>query len=378
MAKKFKFLYNLYMDLEIDFKICQILKHAIDQTPVPYIITDDVGKILYVNDAVLNATGYTREELIGKKTSIFKSGKHNSEFYKKMWDTISKGNFFSSRMINKKKDGSFYQVRVNIQPIKIGDKVSFYLSREEDLTNIIELESKLIESQKLESVALMLGELSHDFNNFLTVIIGSLELIKDEMKQGSVYEQLLIEILKSAKDQANMIKQLLTFARKSVPVAKETDINNLLCEIKPLIQAQITSKNKLIYELSEDLKRANIDEQLIKQALLNLTANARDSIEGTGTIKIKTYNHKSNDEYTEPFHVGEYAVIEVLDNGKGLNDEALKHLFEPFFTTKPKGKGTGLGLSSVYGIVKNHNGYIYGSNRKDTSGASFRIYIPAI
>jgi len=365
------------MAIESELNICKALKNAIDNTPVSYIITDLNSNIIYANEATTSLTGYSNEELIGNKTSIFKSGKHNSEFYKKMWGIILSGDFFSSRIINKKKNGELYQVRLNIQPIKIDGKIQYFLSREEDLTNIIELENKLIATQKLESIALMVGELAHDFNNFLTVIIGSLELIREEVKSASVYEQLINEILKSAKEQANMIRQLLIFARKSTPLRRETDVNGMLIEIKPLIQSQITSRNKLEYKLSENLNRVEIDEQLIKQALLNLTVNSRDSIETNGTITIKTYNYNCESEFIEPYHTGKYIVIEVLDTGKGLSDDALNHLFEPFFTTKPKGKGTGLGLSSVYGIVKNHDGYIFASNRKDTNGASFRIYLPA-
>ncbi len=373
MVKYFK-----VMDLEVNFQILNILKLAIDQTPVPYFITDENGKIIYTNDALSKQSGYTKGEMLGKTPSIFKSGKHNSEFYKKMWETIKEGKFYASRIINKRKDGYFYHIFLNIQPIRIDGKVSYFLAREESIDNLIELENKLIETQKLESIAMMVGELAHDFNNFLTVIIGSLELIKDEVKKGSIYEQLTNEILKSAKNQANTIKQLLIFARKNTPEKKEVNINGLLLEIKPLIQSQITSQNKLIYELSDDIKKVNIDEQLMKQAIFNITANAKDAIENNGTVIIKTYNYNCFTEYMEPYHIGDYVVIEILDNGSGIDEKILPYIFQPFFTTKPKGKGTGLGLSSVYGIVKNHDGYVYASNRKDGNGASFRIYLPVV
>jgi PAS domain S-box-containing protein len=359
-------------------RINDILKSAIDQNIVPYLVTDINGIIIYANNAMSLSTGYANEELTGQKTSLFKSGKHNTEFYKRMWTTILDGNFYTSRLINKRKDGTLYQLRINIQPIKIDGKIKFFLSREEDLSAIIELENKLIETQKLESVALMVSELSHDFNNFLTVVIGAIELIKDELDAKTVQYQLANELFKSAKEQANTIKQLLIFSRKSQILTNELDLNRLLTDIKPLIQSQITARIKLIYELDSNIYKIKSDEQLIKQAILNLTSNAKDSIESNGDIIIKTYNYTCDDEYHEPYHEGIYTVMEVIDSGKGLTEEASKHLFEPFFTTKPKGKGTGLGLSSVYGIVKNHGGYIYASNRKDSKGASFRIYLPAI
>ncbi|MCX7905544.1 MAG: PAS domain S-box protein, partial [Elusimicrobiales bacterium] len=282
------------MDKTSDLPIENILKLAADESIVPYFITDKEGKIIYANKALSKNTGYEINEITGKKTSIFKSGKHNEEFYKKLWSTILKGSFYRTRIINKKKDGTLYQVMLTIQPVKINEEIKYFVAREEDLTFLIELENKLIESQKLESIALMVGELSHDFNNFLTVVIGALDLIKDELKDGSSVKQLAEELTKSAKNQAHTIKQLLTFARKSQPNLAETDINNILVEIKSLIESQLTSQIKLEYYLAPELKKTKVDEQQIKQAILNITQNAKDAIgTTTGIVTIKTYNYKN-------------------------------------------------------------------------------------
>ncbi|MGC9070994.1 MAG: two-component system sensor histidine kinase NtrB [Elusimicrobiales bacterium] len=356
----------------------KIIMLAIDESLIPYFITDVDGKIIYVNKALCENTGYSKDEIIGNKPSIFKSGKHNEQFYKNMWTTLTSGKFYRTRIVNKKKDGTLYHALLTVQPVKINGEVKFFVAREEDLEPLIELENKLIESQKLESIALMIGELSHDFNNFLTVIIGAIDLIKDEIKPSSPVRGLVDELSKSALNQAHTIKQLLIFARKSQPLLYETDINHMLNEIKSLIESQIGAQIKLEYELAKELKKVKIDEQQIKQAIFNIIQNAKDAIGNTpGTIKIKTYNYSCNSEYTEPYHIGEYTVIEITDSGTGIKPEILNYIFEPFFTTKEKGKGTGLGLSSVYGIVKNHDGYVYASNRTDgKSGAVFRIYLP--
>lgn len=361
--------------------LSEILKNAIDLSPTPYLITDKNAVIIYVNNAIINTTGYTPQELIGKKTSVFKSGRHNEMFYKRMWDTLLKGKPFSSRIINKRKDGSMYQLKIDIQPVIINGNIEYFVAREEDLTSLIELENKLIESQKMESIALMVGELTHDFNNFLTVIIGALELIKDDLKENASSKPLVDELLKASKNHAQMVKELLTFARKSQLIFSEINLNKLLNEMKPLILSQLSSKIDLIYELEPDLKNVKADEQQIKQAILNITHNAKDAIgeNNNGSVLIRTYNFIAISEYSEPYHEGEYVVIEIIDSGPGIKPEIINHIFEPFFTTKPKGHGTGLGLSSVYGIVKNHNGYVYASNRTDNkSGAVFRIYLPAI
>ncbi len=358
----------------------RILMLAADESSIPYFITDRDGKIIYANDALCKTTGYTKDEIIGSKPSLFKSNKHNDEFYRNLWNTILSGKFYRTRIVNKKKDGSLYHLLLTIQPVKIDGEIKFFVAQEEDLTPLIKLENKLIESQKLESIALMIGELAHDFNNFLTVIIGAIELIKDEINPSSSLKTLVEELSKSARNQAHTIKQLLIFARKSQPVLVETDINQMLCEIKSLIESQLTAQIKLEYDLDKNLKKVKIDEQQIKQAIFNITQNAKDAIGNTtGVVKVKTYNYTCNSEYTEPYHIGDYVVIEITDSGTGIKSEFLNHIFEPFFTTKEKGKGTGLGLSSVYGIVKNHGGYVYASNRTDgKSGAIFRIYLPAL
>lgn len=380
IAKKFKLLYNFIMERLTENQIEKLFKIAADISFIPYFITDIEGRILYANEALSRLSGFSLDEIIGKKPSIFKSGKHNERFYQNLWNTILSGKFFRSRITNKKKDGTLYQVLLNIQPLSINGEIRYFVAREEDLTFLIELENKLIETQKMESIALMIGELAHDFNNFLTVVIGALELIKDELKDGSIAKQLAEELTKSAKNQAHTIKQLLIFARKNQPVLSAVNLNHLLLEIRSLIESQLTAQIKLEYELDENLKNVNVDEQQIKQVILNITQNAKDAIgDTTGVVKIKTYNYTNLTEYTEPYHEGEYAVIEITDSGTGIPEEVLKHLFEPFFTTKPKGKGTGLGLSSAYGIIKNHGGYIYASNRTDgKKGAVFRIYLPTI
>lgn len=374
-------LYNLFMGIENQIDITEILKHAIEQTKIPHFITNIDGIIIYTNKSFLENTGYTKKQVIGKKPSIIKSGKHNSEFYKKLWDTIKSGKPYMTRIINKRIDGSLYHANLVIQPVSLNGKIEFFLAREEDLSQLIDLENKLIESQKLESVGYMVSEIAHNFNNFLTVVIGGIETILPDIDKKTINYELATQILKNAKEQAEIIKQLLMFSRKSskkLPFVN-ININNILNEMKPLIQSQLTTQIKLKYELNENIYTINGDEQLIKQAILNITSNAKDAINGVGELIIKTYTHQCFNEYEEPYHLGDYSVIEIVDSGCGLDSEVEKHLFEPFFTTKQKGKGTGLGLSSAYGIIKNHDGYIYASNRKDgKKGASFRIYLPSI
>lgn len=363
---------------ETEISLEEILKAAFEQSHTPYIITDKDGKIIYVNDALIKISGYSKEELINNDPSLFKSGKHNKQFYQKMWETINSGKPYQTRITNKRKDGSEYQVMLTIQPVKINGEIKYFVAREEDISDLIKLENKLIETQKLESVAIMTGELAHNFNNLLTVIIGSTEMIMEKLPQDSVEYKLAQELLKSTKEQAKLIKELLVFARTSVEEHNRhlVELNTYLNNLKDFIQTQISSRIILKYELSSEPLHVKIDEQLMQQAILNITSNAKDAIRINGEIIVKTYRCVCDNELKEPYHTGTYAVIEILDNGEGIPQNVINHIFEPFFTTKEKGKGTGLGLSSTYGIVKNHGGYIYASNRTDTHGAVFRIYLP--
>ncbi len=355
--------------------IKEVIFEAISQVDVPYFITDSSGTIIFTNSAFTVNTGYTFSEAVGQKPSILKSGKHNKDFYSNLWSTIKRGEKFRTRIIDKRKDGSLYTVLLTIQPVKIDGELSFFIAREENIDTIIQLENKLIESQKMESLATMTGELAHNFNNLLTVIIGSMELISEDLKKDTPAYKLATELLKGARKQSKVIKQLMIFSRKQNTEKKQANLNSIIGDILPLISSQIGSRIKVIFKPSENLRMCQVDENLIKQAILNLTSNAKDAIENTGEINISTYNFSQNSEEKEPYHIGEYSVIEITDDGSGIPENAIDHIFEPFYTTKPKGKGTGLGLSSVYGIIKNHSGYIYASN-VNPRGASFKIYLP--
>jgi len=182
-------------DISIDLK--DIILDALDQTNIVFFITDTEGKIIFVNKAFEALTGYKKDEVLEKNPNILKSGEHDLKFYKEMWDTISKGNIWAGKITNKKKDGSFYIEKLTIFPIKKDGKIKYYLAHREDISQLLEMEEKFSESQKLEAIGTMAGQLAHDFNNLLTVVIGSMEMIGEELKKDSVAYQLTQEILKS-------------------------------------------------------------------------------------------------------------------------------------------------------------------------------------
>jgi len=363
--------------MKITPELCNILLESIDQTCESFFLTDQDGVILYVNPAFEELTGYSSAELIGKKPDILKSGEHPPEFYKEMWAAAKAGKRWSGRLVNRRKDGSLYNEEIRICPIKGPDgAVKYFLALRHDITKERELETQLNQSQRMESLGLLAGQIAHDFNNLLTVIIGSMELVEEDLTPGSVGAKLAHEILRSSKEHAAMIKQLMSFTRREDSAPVPLTLNEPIAELGILLDTLLGKMIQVEYDLAKDLKAVKIDPEQLKQALMNLAINAKDAIAATGTIRIVTRNAGPGG-LPPSVPPGHYAVLEVSDSGPGIPADILSRIFEPFFTTKPKGKGTGLGLSTVYGAVVQARGHIFAAN-KPGGGAIFTIYLPAI
>lgn len=353
-----------------------ILLESIEQASETFLVTDLEGRIIYVNPAFEEVTGYTRREVLGKNPRILKSGEHNAEFYRALWETLQAGRRWNGRIVNRRKDGTLYTDEVRITPIfDKHKKPRYYLVLRHDITRETQLEEQLNQSQKMESLGLLAGQISHDFNNLLTIIIGSMELIGEDLKPGSVGAKLAAEILRSSKESANFIKELMIFARKRETHPVLTTLNEPVTELKVLLDSLLGKGVKVVYSLANNLAKVKIEPDNFKQAALNLAVNARDAMSGAGGIMIKTFNAGPED-LPPSLPRGSYCVFEISDTGPGIPPEVLPHIFEPFFTTKPRGKGTGLGLSTVYGIVTQNGGQVIATNRQG-GGAVFTVYFPA-
>ncbi|MBI5744507.1 MAG: PAS domain S-box protein [Elusimicrobia bacterium] len=363
--------------MELKSELGGMLTEAMEQSAETIFITDPAGVILYVNPAFERLTGYSRAEAMGKNASLLKSGEHSPEFYRAMWAELKAGRRWAGRLVNRRKDGSTYVDEQRISPVKdSAGKIAYFFALRHDITRERQLEEQLGQSQKMESLGLLAGTLSHDFNNLLTVIIGSIELIAEDLKPGSVGHKLATEIQRSSKESANLIKQLLLFARNNETKPELVTLNAPLTEMKPLIDALLGPNVAAAYSLDDELSKIRIEPEQFKQAVLNLAANAKDAMNGSGGIMFKTFN-AGPDGLPPVLAPRVYAVFEVSDTGPGIPKEILPRIFEPFFTTKPKGKGTGLGLSSVYGIVAQAGGFIQADNRPG-GGAVFTLYFPSV
>ncbi len=240
------------------------------------------------------------------------------------------------------------------------------------------LEDQLRQSQKMEAVGRLAGGVAHDFNNMLSVILGYSDILLSNSDFPEVMRDDLIAIHSAAERSASLTNQLLAYARKQPIAPKLLDLNETVPEMLKLMRRVVGEDIGLLWAPCESLWTVSIDPSQLDQILANLIVNARDVLDSSGNIIIETENVRFDTEYCESHPdtlPGEFAMLVVSDNGRGMDRGTLAMVFEPFFTTKAQGEGTGLGLATVYGIVKQNNGFI-NVYSEPGSGTTFRIYLP--
>lgn len=242
------------------------------------------------------------------------------------------------------------------------------------------LQAQLNQAQKMESVGRLAGGVAHDFNNMLGVIIGHTELAMNGTDSAQPAYSDLQQILRASHRSANLVRQLLAFARKQTVSPRVLQINETVESMLKMVRRLIGEDIELLWKPCLNDWPVKVDPTQIDQILANLCVNARDAIAGVGKVTIESHNVSFDEAYCRAnpeASPGEYVVLAVSDDGCGMESEVLDRLFEPFFTTKEAGKGTGLGLATVYGIVKQNNGFI-DVQSEPGRGTSFRIYLPRV
>ena len=357
------------------------LATAVEQAAESVIIADRKGTIHYVNPAFERLSGFSSEDIVGKNFRILKSDRHDENFYRTMWKTISSGTGWAGRICNRMKDGSLRHFETTISPIrdKNGVIVNF-VSVNRDVTQEVALEAQLFQAQKMEAVGTLAGGIAHDFNNLLQVIQGYTEVLQNEVGRNKSSTEALRKIHRSAKRGADLTRQLLTFSRKVQSERRPLDLNREVEQVKRLLERTIPKMIEIELYLSESPAVVSADPIQIEQAIMNLAVNAKDAMPEGGKIVIETERVRLDQQFCKSHlgaQPGEYVLLSISDTGHGIDQEILEHVFEPFYTTKDVGRGTGLGLAMVYGIVKNHEGYILCYSEVST-GTTFKIYLPAM
>ena len=352
---------------------------VLDQIEDRVTVTDLNGVITYVNDAEVRAFGYPRDELIGFTTDKYGEDPERGATQRQIVEeTLEKG-AWRGQVVNQTVAGKdvILDCRTRVVLDEQGNKIAL-AGISTDITDLKKMEAQLRQAQKMESVGRLAGGVAHDFNNMLGVILGRAELgLKKTAPTDSVHKD-LEQILNAAKRSADITRQLLAFARKQTIAPKVIDLNDTVDTMLMMLGRLIGEDIDLLWQPADALWKVNMDPSQIDQILVNLCVNARDAIANVGKITIETGKKVFDTAYCDVhagFVPGEFVLLAVSDSGCGMDRHTLDNLFEPFFTTKKTGRGTGLGLATVYGIVKQNNGFInvYSEPEK---GSSFRIYLP--
>ncbi|MBN1838220.1 MAG: response regulator, partial [Spirochaetales bacterium] len=277
------------------------------------------------------------------------------------------------------KDGTFLWIAWSNKTVfdEAGRPVGI-LSIGNDITERKRLELQLLQAQKMEAVGRVAGGIAHDFNNLLMVINGYCELMLDAMQSADPRRGDVVQIKGATDRAAALIRQLLAFSRRQVSQPKILDLAALLADMEPMLCRLFGAQAQVEIGLPEGPCPVYADPVNLEQIFLNLAVNARDAMPQGGTFQIAVetcYEDGTGSPDRYMVKPGRYVLCTVSDTGTGMSQEALEHLFEPFFTTKGADKGTGLGLSTVYGIVKQSDGYIFAESRAG-SGTRFKIYFP--
>ncbi len=342
-------------------------------------LVDVGGRRIYNSPSYETMLGYTEQELA--QTSAFDQI-HPDDHRKVMEAALETRRTGQGRCIEyriRHKDGRWLTLESTSSAVRnnAGDVEKLVIVNR-NITERKYLEEQLSLSQKLEAVGRLSGGIAHDFNNLLGVIIGYAEALEQRLPQTDPMREPVDEIQKAGKRAAALTQQLLAFSRKQVLEPKVLDPNVVLSEVEKMLRRLIGEDIELQISLGHNLGRVKADRSQLEQVMLNLAVNARDAMPQGGRLRIETKNVQLTEADQSRFRYvipGPYVLIRVIDTGCGMDAELQSHIFEPFFTTKEKGKGTGLGLATVYGVIKQSEGYIWVESEVG-KGTEFKIYLP--
>jgi PAS domain S-box-containing protein len=335
------------------------------------------GKLLDINLAGVGLFGYdSKDEMLD--ISIERDLFVNFQERQFCMRALEEQGFIKDyEVVMKKKSGAHVTVLMTatIDRDETG-KPAAYRGIMKDVTEWKRLERQLFQAQKMEAVGQLAGGIAHDFNNILTAIIGYGNLLKAQMPDSPLMTY-LNHILDSADKAAKLIQDLLAFSRRQMISPRLINLNEIVREIEIILSRLIGDDIELFVQYADSMT-VIADGTQIEQVLMNLATNARDAMPKGGSLFINTELAYIDDRFIKTYgygRAGEYALITFSDTGSGMDEKTKEKIFEPFFTTKEVGKGTGLGLAMVYGIVKQHNGYV-NVYSEPGNGTTFRIYLP--
>jgi PAS domain S-box-containing protein len=333
------------------------------------------GIVLEANAGFADIFGYSVDEIIGRSTMDFVAPE-SVEMVSQRIDGNVEGRY---EFTGKRKDGRKLILEVTGRTVTGGGRTQ-RISAIRDLTERRHLEEQVRQSQKMEAVGRLAGGVAHDFNNLLTVIMSYTDMLMDDIAPRDPRAADLSEIRKAAVAAASLTRQLLAFSRQQVIAPRLVNLTDIVSTTERMLRRLIGEDVSLLTNYSPSELPVMIDPGQLEQVIMNLVVNARDAMPTGGTLTLETATVILDGAYVQdhwPTKPGRYAMLVVSDTGSGMDEATLARIFEPFFTTKELGVGTGLGLATVYGIVKQSNGFIWAYSEVG-QGTTFKIYLPLV
>ncbi len=341
------------------------------------ITTMEIGRFVDVNESFLALFGYRAEEMIGHTATelgLWGNTQDLPQLLKRLKDN-SRVKDVSCRF--RRKGGEVRSTLTSVERIDLGNEPCL-LYIVHDITERLSLEEQLRQAQKMEAVGQLAAGVAHDFNNILTIVQGHTALLLAKPITQPGLREALQQVEGASERAANLVRQLLAFSRRQIMQPRALDLNELVQNLSRMLTRILGEDITLHLECDAEAPAISADPGMVEQVILNLAVNARDAMVNGGQLTINTRMVTTTEvdrQHNPDAQLGEFVCLTVTDTGSGMDPAIMKRIFEPFFTTKPVGKGTGLGLSMVYGIVKQHEGWVEVESQVGV-GTSFRIHLP--
>ncbi len=354
------------------------LETLLDSSPLPIFSLDAAGRVATWNTAAERIFGRPAAEMVGEDFAARPENAGN-DFAQVHRRVMAGERLQDVQMRWTRREGRVLDLTHSGAPVRLtGERIAGAVYISEDVTNKHKLERQLAQSQKMEAVGQLTGGVAHDFNNILTVITGTIEILADGVADRPALADIAKLIDEAATRGAGLTRQLLAFARKQPLQPQRTDVNALMVESASLLRPTLGEHVEIESMFEEDAWPVSIDRDQLVTAVINLAINARDAMSGGGKLTLETGNVVLDEAYASvnaDVHPGPYVMVAVSDTGSGIPAALRDKVFEPFFTTKEVGKGTGLGLSMVYGFVKQSGGHIK-IYSEEGHGTTIKLYLP--